>query len=64
MEARQFRFTCDERITLIIFNRIIMNRRLIIVIIIAVFAAAVYFFETGEKDQAVTPVEAPNHVKG
>ena len=41
-----------------------MNRRLIIAIIIAVFAAAVYFFEAGEKDQAVTPVEAPNHVKG
>ena len=41
-----------------------MKKTLIIGIIIGAFAAAVYFFETGEKDPAVTSNDAPSHVKG
>ena len=41
-----------------------MKKSLMIAFIIAIFATAVYFFETGEKDQTVTPDEAPEHVKG
>ena len=63
MEACQLRYACDELIALIVFN-LYMKKSLMVALIIAIFAAVVYFFETGEKDQMVTPNEAPNHVKG